>query len=104
MNDISAILAKIDADARQYALAAPGLLESPQQLSALRRQRGRLQTAGLICPPEQRAELVALLVRAGVTRITAAGALSHPFLGENHDGEFPLRRYVRMVDVEESPE
>ena len=79
-------------------------LPRAELFSALRRQRGRLQTAGLICPPEQRAELVALLARAGVTRITAAGDLSHPFLGENHDGEFPLRRYVRMVDVEESPE
>ncbi len=69
-------------------------------IPALRRQRGRLQTAGLICAPEERAELTALLTRAGVNRITRAGSMSHTFLGEGHDGEYPLRRYVRIVDME----
>ena len=69
-------------------------------IAALRRQRGRLQTAGLICAPEERPELTALLTRAGVNRITRAGSMSHTFLGEGHDGEYPLRRYVRTVDME----
>lgn len=69
-------------------------------LPTLRRQKGRLQTAGLICAPERREELTALLARAGVTRITRAGHMSSAFPAENHDGEYPLRRYVRMVDVE----
>ena len=51
-------------------------------------------------PPEERAELTALLARAGLTRITAAGTMSAPFPGEGHDGEYPLRRYVRVVDIE----
>ena len=69
-------------------------------LGTLRRTKGVLQTAGLICAPERRAELTDLLSRAGVTRITRAGTLSATFCGEGHDGEYPLRRYVRMVDVE----
>ena len=69
-------------------------------LPTLRRQRGRLQTAGLLCAPRDREELTALLARAGVTRITRAGSLSAAFPGEGHDGEYPLRRYLRVVDVE----
>ena len=75
-------------------------LPRSQLFSVLRRQKGRLQTAGLLCPPEEREELTALLVRAGLTRITAAGTMSAPFPGAGHDGEHPLRRYVRIVDIE----
>ena len=69
-------------------------------VSVLRRQRGRLQTAGLLCPQGPRAELTALLAQAGINRITAPGHMSHTFPLEAHDGEYPLRRYVRVVDVE----
>ncbi len=73
-----------------------------QQLGrVLRRQKGRLQTAGLICTPQRRRELTALLAAAGVTRITRPGHMSDSFSGEAHDGEYPLRRYVRMVDIED---
>ena len=40
------------------------------------------------------------LAQAGLTRITRAGSLSRSFPGEAHDGEYPLRRYTRIVDVE----
>ena len=69
-------------------------------LPILRRQKGRLQTAGLICAPELREELTSLLLRVGVTRITRAGSLSDSFPGEAHDGEYPLQRYTRVVDIE----
>lgn len=69
-------------------------------IPTLRRQRGRLQTAGLVCPEQSREELTALLAQAGVNRITAPGHMSHTFPLEAHDGEYPLRRYVRVVDVE----
>lgn len=68
--------------------------------SALRRHKGQLQTAGLICSPDRRAELTDLLARCGLVRITAPGHMSESFCGEAHDGEYPLRRYVRMVSVE----
>ena len=76
------------------------LLPRRQLSQALGRCRGRLQTAGLVCPEAERQELAALLARAGVTRVTRAGHMSHTFSGEGHDGEYPLRRYVRLVDVE----
>ena len=68
-------------------------------LPALRRQKGRLQTVGLICAPEKREALTALLSQAGLTRITHASNMSVSFPGEAHDGEYPLRRYLRVVDV-----
>lgn len=69
-------------------------------IPVLRPQRGRLQTAGLICPPREREGLAALLARAGVNRITPPGRMSDALPLEAHDGEYPLRRYVRVVDIE----
>lgn len=67
----------------------------------LRRHKGHLQTAGLICAGECREELVKLLCSCGVSRITDAGSMSALFADGTHDGEYPLRRYVRFVDVED---
>ncbi|MCI8304584.1 MAG: acyl-CoA reductase [Lawsonibacter sp.] len=76
------------------------LLPRGEIISALRRQRGRLQTAGLICPDRERETLTTLLARAGVNRVTAPGHMSDSLPLEAHDGEYPLRRYVRVVDIE----
>lgn len=70
-------------------------------LPTLRRAKGTLQTAGLICTPDLRAMLTDTLARAGLTRIMRAGSMSVTFCGEGHDGEYPLRRYLRVVDVED---
>ena len=67
----------------------------------LRRHKGHLQTAGLICAGECREELEMLLCSCGVSRITDAGSMSALFADGTHDGEYPLRRYVRFVDVED---
>lgn len=76
-------------------------LPRQELLPVLRARKGQLQTAGLICAPERRGELTDLLTRAGLTRITRAGTMSDAFVGEGHDGEYPLRRYIRMVDIED---
>ena len=76
------------------------LLPRQELVSVLHRQKGHLQTAGLICPDGERAELTRLLARSGVNRVTRAGSMSHTFPGEAHDGEYPLRRYQRMVDIQ----
>ena len=76
------------------------LLPQEELLPALRRRKGRLQTAGLICAPQRREALTGLLLRAGLTRVTRAGSMSASFPGEAHDGEYPLRRYLRAADVE----
>lgn len=69
-------------------------------LPVLRRKKNYLQTAGLVCADADRAELSELLARSGVTRITTSGAMSEYFAGEAHDGEYPLRRYTRIVNTE----
>lgn len=66
----------------------------------LRRKKNYLQTVGLICSDGDRAELSEIFARCGVTRITTAGAMSDYFTGEAHDGEYPLRRYTRIVNEE----
>lgn len=68
--------------------------------STLRAHKGVLQTVGLLCPDECRAELEDIFARCGITRITTAANMSALFSGEAHDGEYPLRRYVRVVNLE----
>ena len=75
-------------------------LPERQLLPVLRRSAGKLQTAGLVCPPCDRERLTELLIRAGLNRVTRAAHMSDVFPGEAHDGEYPLRRYVRAVNVE----
>lgn len=75
-------------------------LPQDQIVHVLRQKKGLLQTAGLICTPEDRNTYTELFARCGVTRITSAGNMSAYFLGEAHDGEYALRRYVKTVDIE----
>lgn len=67
-------------------------------IPVLRRKKGYLQTAGLLCAEEDRKNIAALLLKAGVNRVTGAGGMSGVTCGDTHDGEYPLRRYVRMTD------
>ena len=38
------------------------------------------------------------LANAGLTRIVSLGDNSRMISGESHDGEYPLRRYIRIVE------
>ncbi len=67
---------------------------------ALKAKKGHLQTVGLLCSKKEREELTDLLVKAGVTRVANAGTMSDMAPGGVHDGEYPLRRYCRIVEVE----
>lgn len=69
-------------------------------IKALKGHKGHLQTVGLLCREDEREALTDLFVRAGVTHVTRAGRMAHVAPGATHDGEYPLRRYVRVVDVE----
>lgn len=75
-------------------------LPKAQMVATLRQKKGYLQTAGLICEPQKRKELTELLARAGLVRIMRAGNMSESYCGEAHDGEYPLRRYTRIVNFE----
>ena len=69
-------------------------------VAALKQHKGHLQTVGLLCADDDREELVDLFTKAGVTHITRAGRMAHATLGAAHDGEYPLRRYTRIVEAE----
>ncbi len=69
-------------------------------VSVLRQSKGFLQTAGLICAESDRAALSEALCRSGVTRVTRAADMSVYFYGEAHDGEYPLRRYTRIINTQ----
>ncbi len=69
-------------------------------IRALKEKRGYLQTVGLLADEKERKELIELLVKAGVTRIAGSSDMSVMTPGVAHDGEYPLRRYCRIVEVE----
>ena len=75
-------------------------LPRKNMMSVLRRKKGYLQTVGLICDSPDRALLSDALIRCGVNRVTSAGNMSAAFAGESHDGEYSLRRYVRIANAE----
>ena len=67
----------------------------------LYQSRYHLQTAGLICPKEDRLSLTETFTRGGLIRVTKGADMSAYFPGECHDGEYALSRYMRIVNVEE---
>ncbi len=69
-------------------------------IKALKGKKGYLQTVGLICTDEERVELTELLVKTGVTHIAQPKNMSKMLPGGTHDGEYPLRRYSKVVEIE----
>lgn len=67
-------------------------------ISMLHRYKGYLQTVGLLCGEEEIDALSEVLCRAGATRITTAKEMSRMLCGETHDGDYPLRRYSKVVE------
>lgn len=67
----------------------------------LYQSRYHLQTAGLICPKEDRKSLAELFTQTGIIRVTKPADMSTYFPGESHDGEYALNRYTRVVNIEE---
>ncbi|MCS3507627.1 acyl-CoA reductase [Achromobacter sp. JUb104] len=63
-----------------------------------------LQTVGVAASPEELYRLADQLGAAGVTRISAIGAMSVPEAGWHHDGRFNLLDLVRMTEIEHSAE
>lgn len=75
-------------------------LPRDQILPTLKGMKGYLQTCGLLCADHDRPPLSDRLARAGVVRITEAGEMSRSIAGEAHDGDYPLRLYSRIVEIE----
>lgn len=68
-------------------------------IDVLKENRGYLQTVGLICKESERNELISMMIRAGITRVRVAGDMSVEYPGDAHDGEYPLRRYGKLVKL-----
>lgn len=62
--------------------------------------REALQTAVLAAPAARWPEGVDLLVQGGVTQVAAAGSAASRFLGLPHEGEFSLRRLIKLVGID----
>ena len=59
-----------------------------------------LQTAGLICPSDDRDKLTDMFIKGGLIRVTKASNMSAYFPGECHDREYALNRYTRTINIE----
>ena len=96
----------ISPDSRLELSPSGGCLVKPlcedNIIAALRPSKGYLQTAGLICTKESRDRLTGRLLRAGVCRVMRAEDMSEDIPGGCHDGEYGLRRLLRVTDTEES--
>jgi len=75
----------------------PDLAQVPAALSPY---RTGLQTAVLAAPPERWPGAMDVLVEAGLTEVAAAGAAAARFLGLPHEGDFALRRLVRLIGID----
>ena len=86
-----------------YCLDKQWFLDHPQIEELLRRVVDSGRAIGIsslrACRISQ--PIADLLARAGVDRIMRAGHMSVTFCGEAHDGEYPLRRYMRVVNIED---
>ena len=54
--------------------------------------KNHLQTVALVCAPERKAELEALLAKTGIVRITTGERMSTSYCGMPHDGGIPAAK------------
>lgn len=67
-------------------------------ITSLKINKNLLQTVSINQNIENKEEIIDNLLKAGLTRITPLGENSRMIEGEAHDGEYPLRRYIRIVE------
>ncbi|HBH94497.1 MAG TPA: acyl-CoA reductase [Ruminococcaceae bacterium] len=67
-------------------------------IPVLRKSKGYLQTAGLICSDSDKQDLCSVFFRCGVTKIVKPRDMSEMFLNEAHDGQYALSRYIKIVN------
>ena len=74
-------------------------LKKEDIIKVLKPNKNLLQTISINKLIEGKKEISSLLAKAGATRITALGDNSRMLAGESHDGEYALRRYIRVVET-----
>ena len=73
-------------------------LKKEEIIKVLKPNKSLLQTVSVNKDLKDKEEIFGLLAKSGVTRITALGDNSRMLPGESHDGEYALRRYMRIVE------
>lgn len=78
-------------------------LPRAEMLKLLRPYKNYLQTVGLLCSPYELHLLTDILFKTGVVRICKGENISLDYSGHvaPHDGEYPLRRYTKIVTIDE---
>lgn len=84
----------------QFGNAWVKRLPKAELLATLRPYKNFLQTAGLICGESERSELTGLLWQTGLVRVCLPDRMSATYCGAPHDGEYPLRKYMKIVSSE----
>ncbi|MDY0277756.1 MAG: acyl-CoA reductase [Acholeplasma sp.] len=67
-------------------------------IDVIKPHKNHLQTVGLMCGKEESEELIKILKKTGVTRITKGIDMARYYVGESHDGTYALREYTRVVE------
>ena len=88
------------AASRQFRCPWVKPLPKERLLETLLPYKNLLQTVFLSCPDESREALTALLLRTGAVRITDGRRMSEEYCALPHDGDYPLRRYLKRISVE----
>ena len=73
-------------------------LKEDDIIKVLKPNKNLLQTVSINNGLLNREKIANNLIKAGVTRVVPLGENSRMISGESHDGEYPLRRYSRIVE------
>ena len=73
-------------------------LKKEDIIKVLKPNKNLLQTVSINKNIADKEEMCNNLANAGLTRIVSLGDNSRMISGESHDGEYPLRRYIRIVE------
>lgn len=74
-------------------------LKKEDIINVLKPNKNLLQTVSINKELKDKEDIIRLLAKAGATRITNLGDNSRMLAGESHDGEYALRRYIRVVET-----
>lgn len=69
-------------------------------VATIRPYKNHLQTVGLLCADDERDLICGRLFKTGVVKISPPERMSEGYCGEPHDGEYPLRRYTKIVNIQ----
>jgi Acyl-CoA reductase (LuxC) len=76
------------------------MLPKDQIIKELRPHKNHLQTIGLMTPKDVYQDYVDIFVKSGITRITKGSEMSRMIIGESHDGNYPLKLYTKIIEIE----